>query len=165
MNVFRVRANKKQLRCIWEHYAQSCHKKRVHKIWKAISFQWLAITLNLFLWCFNKILILTSLLKVQTVSRVTWRSSSNKCHLNIMRHVNYCHLEAESWIVLGMGEVEGRGETERGANVFRYCSIYICTMQCNVGLLLRFDSMLSTLLIIICLRLFFVFKWYKSYGQ
>ena len=142
MNVFRVRANKKQIGSIWEHYAQSCHKKRVHKIWKAISFQWLAITLNLFLWCFNKILILTSLLKVQTVSRVTWRSSSNKCHLNIMRHVNYCHLEAESWIVLG--EVEGRGETERRANGFIYCIIYICTMQFRNTFKIRFYAVNST---------------------
>ena len=36
-------------------------------------------------------------------------------------------------------------------------AVYIYT-KCNVGILLRFDSMLSTLLIIICLRLFFVFK-------
>ena len=48
---------------------------------------------------------------------------------------------------------ERQNEEQMGLDI----AVYIYA-QCNVGILIRFDSMLSTLLIIICLRLFFVFK-------
>ena len=52
---------------------------------------------------------------------------------------------------LSWGKLRGE-ERQREEQMGLYIALYIYA-QCNLGILLRFDSMLSTLLIIICLRL------------